>query len=142
MLSSPDDISREIVGERSVVAVNLNPVGCSAGIDSAEFQHALGAVPKSAQHIEQIGNDHCVTAALRTQNFSTRKKPGDIAEPSLQHLHINTEREHVEPADLDLLPPMRRSFGVEISAHETLQPHVMRPADVIFREQFFYKQIG
>src|SRR6266404_5654344 len=142
MLAGPDDIGRKIVGERSAVAVNLNPVRWSAGVDPAEFEHALGAALKGAEHIEQIGNDHYVTAPLRVQDLAARKNASDVAEPSLQHLHINTEREHVEPADLDLLPPMRRSSGIKISARKALQPHVMRPADVVFGQQFFHKQIG
>src|ERR1043166_2934014 len=101
-------------------------------MDAAELELAFGTALECAEDIEHVGNDHSITAALALQNFSVREHAGDIAEPALQHFDINSEREHVEPADLDLLPPMRGRFGIEIRVGETLQPHIVQTADVIF----------
>src|SRR5438128_10993776 len=103
-------------------------------MDAAKFEHAFGAVLKNTKHVEHVGNDHMIAASLGVQNFSTREDAGDVAEPPLQHFHVNSEREHVESADLDLLPPMRRRFRIQIDAGETLEANIVGRADEIFGE--------
>src|SRR5437660_12888578 len=110
-------------------------------MDAAEFEHAFGTVLKHTKHVEQVRNDHMIAAPLGVQNFSAREDAADLAEPPLQHFHVNSEREHVESADLDLLPPMRRRFRIQIDAGETLETNTVGRADEIFGEQFFHEQI-
>ena len=76
------------------------------------------------------------------EDLAARVNAGDVAEPALQHLDVDAEREHVQSADLDPLPPMRGRVGIQICAGETLEPDVMRPAEIIFREQLFHQQIA
>ena len=71
-------------------------------------------------------------------DFPAREHAGDVVKPAMQYLDVNPERQSIEPADLDLLPPMRRCARVQIIAGETLQPHMMRSANVIFGQNLFY----
>ena len=111
-------------------------------VDSAELKHSLSAVLKTAHDIEQIGNDDLVTLPVRMQNLSAGENARDISEPALQHFHVNSESHHIQAADLNLLPPMRRSVRIEIVGVETLQAHVVRPADEVFRQKLFHQQIA
>src|SRR6266550_4587033 len=56
---------------------------------------------------------------------------GDVSEPALHHFHVNSEREHVQPANLDLLSPMGRRFRIQINSGETLQTNRVRFTDEI-----------
>src|SRR5207248_2938192 len=132
----------EIVKQRPAVAENSEPIVRRAGVNTAELEHAFGAVVKNANHIEHVGNDDLITAPLNVENFSAREHSGDVAEPALHYFHVNPEGEHVESADLDLLPPMRRRFRIQINAGETLQANIVRLADEIFGEQFFHEEIS
>src|SRR3954470_14955609 len=75
-------------------------------------------------------------------HFSARENPGDLAEPALHYFDIDSQRHDVEAADLNPLSPMRRSFRVEVIAVKTLEPDLMRAADVILGQQLFYHQIA
>ena len=98
---------------------------------------------KRAENGQQIRDDDFVALPhRRAATLPARKNAGDVAEPALQDLDVNPERENIQPADLDPLPPMRRRVGVQISAGETLQADVMRPAEIILGEQFFHEQIA
>src|SRR6266487_4267850 len=110
-------------------------------MDAAELEHAFGAIFENTEHIKHVRNDHVIAAPLRVQNFSTREHAGDIAEPALQHFHVNSEREHVQSADLDFLPPMRRRFRIQIDAGETLEANIVWCPNEVFGEQFFNEQI-
>ena len=90
------------------VAVNLEAVAGSERVDAAEFEHAFRAVLEPAEHGQQIGHDDFVALPDVVQDFAAGKNAGDVAEPALQHFDVNAEREHIQPADLDPLPPMRR----------------------------------
>src|SRR5438067_13302892 len=100
-------------------------------MDAAEFEHAFGTVLKHTKHVEQVGNDYMIAAPLGVQNFSAREDAGDVAEPPLQHFHVNAECEHVESADFNLLPPMRRRFRIQIDTGETLEANSVGRADEI-----------
>ena len=140
-LSCLHDIGREIARERAGAAVNFQPITRRQRIDAAKLQYAFRAVFETAQNAEQIRNDHVVPFAHRMNNFPAREHTGDIAEPALQHLDINSQGQSVEPADLYFLPPMRRGVRIQIIAGETLQPHVMWSANVIFGQNLFHYQI-
>src|SRR5919197_3840998 len=130
-----------IVSERAAAAVNFHPIIWRQPIDSTELEHAFGPIIESAKDSEQIWNDDFVALADWLNNFAARKDASDVSKPALQNFDINPQREHVEPADFNLLPPMRRSARIQIIAGKTLQSHVMRPADVILGKEFFHKQI-
>ena len=70
-------------------------------------------------------------------NFAAGKDATDVPEPALQYFDVNSECQHIESAEFDPLPPMRRCAGVQIITGETLQQHMMRAADVIFCQEFF-----
>ena len=57
--------------------------------------------------VSKSGHDHFVALSHRVDDFPTRIHASDIAQPALDHFNVNSEREHVQPADLDPLPPMR-----------------------------------
>src|SRR6266404_5994669 len=136
------NVGCEIVRQRAGAAVNFEPVAFRQGINSAELQHAFRAILKTALNREQIGNDHTVAFSNRTNDFTAREDAGDVTEPTLQNFDVNSQRERVESANLNLLPPMRRSVGIQVIAGETLQPHMMRTSDVIFSQNLFDQQIG
>src|SRR5437660_10663447 len=98
-------------------------------MDAAELEHAFGAVLENTKHVEHVWNDDVIAAPFGVQDFSAREHPRNVAEPALQHFDVNSEGEHVQPADLDLLPPMRRRFRIQIDAGETLQADGVRFAD-------------
>ena len=118
-------------------AVNFHPVARRQRIDPAELEHAFGPVFESAKDSEQIGNDDFVALTNWLNDFAARENAIDVSEPALQHFDVNPKRENVEPADFDPLPPMRRSVRIQIIAGKTLQPHVVRTADVILGQEFF-----
>src|SRR3989442_13536998 len=94
------------------------------------------------QNGDQIGNYHSVALPNRTNDFTAREDADDVTEPAVQNFDVNSQRERVESANLNLLPPIRRSVGIQVIAGETLQPHMMRTADVIFSQNLFDQQIG
>src|SRR6516225_5958799 len=127
----------KIVKQRAAVAENSQPIVRRASMDAAELEHAFSPVFENAKHVEHVRNDNVVTAPIGVQNFSAREHAGEVAEPTLHHFHVNSQREDVEPTDLDLLPPMRRRFRIQVNAGETLQTHSVRFANEIFGERFF-----
>ena len=44
----------------------------------------------------------------------------------MEDLDVNAERENIQSANLNALPPMRRRFRVEKIAVQTLQTHMVR----------------
>jgi hypothetical protein len=141
-LSRLHDVGREIIRQGPRAAVNFQPITFRQRINSAELKHAFRATFKTAQHSEQIGNDHVVGLAKWLNDFSTREHTGDVAKPALQNLNVNPQGERIESTDLDLLAPVCRRVGIQIISVETLQAHVMRLADVIFGEDFFDHHIA
>src|SRR6476660_1538569 len=115
------DVGSEIVGQGTGAAINLQSIPLRQRIDTAKFQNAFRAIFEITQNGKQIGNDHLVTVANSMNTFLTREHAVDLAPPALQYLHVNTESQTIEAADLDLLPPVRRADGIQIIAGETLQ---------------------
>src|SRR6267143_1659852 len=132
-------LGTEIVSERAAATVNFHSITRRQRIDTAKLQHSFGPVIKSAKDGQQIGNDDFVALADWVNDFSAREDTCDLAKPALQHFDVNPECEHVEPADFDLLPPMRRNGRIRIIAGKTLQSHMMRTADVTFSQEFFHE---
>src|SRR5207237_3950390 len=124
--------SCKVIHQRSAVAVNFQTISRSQRIHAAKFKDAFRTILKTTEHVEQIGNNKFIALAIWMHNLATRENAGDIAQPALQNLHVDSEREHVQSADLNLLPPMRRRVRIQIVAGKTLQPDMMRTADVIF----------
>src|SRR5205814_5058274 len=120
---------------------NFEAVAGRERVDSAEFQDAFRAVLETAENGEQIRNDNFVPLADPVQDFAAGKDAGDIAEPALEDFDVNTERENVETANLNPLPPMRRRVSIQISAGQTLQPDAAAMAEIIIREQLIHDQI-
>ncbi len=60
----------------------------------------------------------------------------------MQHLDVDPEREHIQPADLDPLPPVRRCAGIQVISVETLQPDGVDFAEEIVREHAFHDAIS
>src|SRR6266403_619103 len=83
------------------------PPSISGGMrsDRTELEHSLRAVGKGAKHGEQIRNDDVITRPDWVDRFPTGEDRGDVAQPALQHFNVNTERHHIQTADLDPLPP-------------------------------------
>ena len=121
----------KIVSQRTGAAVNFQPIAGRQRIDAAELKDTLGAIFKLAKDGEQIGDDYLVALPDWIDNFSTREDAGDIAEPTLQHFDVNSQCKHVQPADLDPLPPMRRRVRIQIIAGKTLQSHMVWLTDII-----------
>ena len=124
-----DRIGAEFVGHGAGVAVDFEPVAGRERVDAAKLEHAFRAIGKLAKHGEQIGNDNFVALPDGVQNFAAGEHAGDIAQPALENFDVNAEGEHVQSADLDPLPPMRRRVGIQIGAGETLQPDMVRAAE-------------
>ena len=136
------DIGGKIVRKRAGVAINFQPIPQCQRINTAKLENTFRAAFETAQNGEQIRNDHIVPFANRINYFFAGKDAIDLAKPALQYLHVNSESESIQPADLNLLPPMRRRFGIQIIGGEALEPHMMRSANVIFRQNFFHHQVG
>src|SRR5436309_5711706 len=111
-------------------------------IDTAEFEHACGAMGEVAKHGVRVGYNDVVTLAVGIQNLPAREQSIDIAEPALQHFDINPERHHIEPADFDTLPPVGRRVRVQIIPMKTLQANSVQLSEKIFCEQFFNDKIA
>src|SRR5207302_6712423 len=135
-------IGIEIVSERAGTTVNLHSITRRQRIDTAKLQYSFGAIIESAKDGQQIWNDDFVAIADWVNDFSAREDTVDLAKPALQHFDVNPECEHVEPADFDPLPPMRRSGRIQIIAGKTLQSHMVRTADITFSQELFHEQIG
>src|SRR5438445_13836543 len=75
-------------------------------------------------------------------DFSAREDASDVSEPALQHFNVNPQRERIQPANLDSLPPVGRRVGIQIDTRKALQPHVMRTADISFSKNLFHEQIS
>src|SRR4051812_41459960 len=131
-----DHVRSEIVGHGAGVAVDFDPVARSERVDAAELENAFRAVRELAEHRQHVGHDDFVAVPDRVQDFAPRENAGDVPEPALENLDVDAEGENVQPADLDPLPPMRWRVCVEVGAGETLEPDVVRMAEVIFGEQF------
>ena len=136
------DVGAEIVGHGAGFAVNFEAVAGREGVDAAELEDAFGAVLELAQDGEQIGHDDVVPLPAGVQDFAAGKDAGDVAEPALEDFDVDAERERVQAADLDALPPMRGRFGIEIGAGETSQANVVRAPEVILGEQFLDEEIA
>src|SRR5580700_257772 len=116
------------------MAINLTPIPLREYIHATEFQNAFSAVGETAQDVEHVRNDHFVTLTNRMHDLAARKNSSYISQPALQNFNVNSEGHHIQPTDLNLLPPMRRRGRIEIGAGETLQADMMWPAQIIFRE--------
>ena len=132
----------EVVGHRARFAVNFETIVGRERVDAAELEHAFGAVLEFAQDREQIRDDDVVTLPAAVQDFPARINAGDVAEPALEDFDVDAQGENIQAADLDALPPVRGRVGIQIGAGETLQAHMVRPAEVILREQFLDEQIA
>src|SRR5436190_22525886 len=119
-LSHLDHIGTEIVSKRAVVTINFHPIAGSQRIDTAKLQDSFGAVIKNAKDRQQIRNDDFIALADWVNDFCTRENTCDPAKPALQHLDVNSQCEHVQSADFDFLPPMRRCSRIQIIAGKAL----------------------
>src|SRR5262249_5819175 len=136
------DVGGEIICQGPVIAINLEAITFRQRIYCAELQHAFRATFKTAQHREQIGNDHVVSFAKWLNDFPAREHTGDVTKPALQNFNVNPQCECIQSTDLNLLSPMWRRVWIQVVSGETLQPYVMWLADIIFGKKFFDRQIA
>jgi tetratricopeptide (TPR) repeat protein len=100
------------------------------------YSKALALAPKL--HIARFNR----ALAHRLQNLPAGEDAGDVTKPMLQDLCVNPQRQGIEAAHFDALPPMRRRVGIEKRAVQALQPQIVRTAKNLLGEQLLHEQVA